>query len=347
MTKPRVVMHLAWGFWLGLLTAGVLFLIVLLWGAAVVSLIEGPTGAAWQAWVYAATVPLGPVVVIWTARRLAARQRARLVRIGVEVEAARTSYGRQILFHLYAIAVDVPAGLLVVEPRTGRRVAELDARVGRALLGPSRAETLTRRVATLARSRDEIIEATDAERRRIERDLHDGVQQRLVSMAMNLGMARATLPESPEREAIDAAHDEAVAALAELRDFVRGLHPAVLDARGLDAAISGIAARAPLPVRVTVDVEPRCAPGIEGVAYFVVSEALANVAKHASATSAGVTLTRSQDRLIIDITDDGRGGAVITSDSGLAKRAAGVDGTLTVTSPPGGPTSIVVELPCA
>ena len=242
------------------------------------------------------------------------------------------------------------AGVLAA-PWVARGVAFADEQAGRALLGPSRTEALTERVETLARSRSDIIAATDAERRRIERDLHDGAQQRLVSLAMKLGMARADLDGVPEpaRLAIEQAHDEAVQALAELRDLVRGLHPAVIDDRGLDAALSGIAARSPVPVRLRVDAGRRCSPTIEAVAYFVVSEALANVAKHAEATRADVTVSLSGDRLRVAVTDDGRGGAVFgagTGLRGLAQRAAAVDGTMTVDSPVGGPTTITVELPC-
>ena len=251
------------------------------------------------------------------------------------------------------------AALVRAAPWVARSVAEADEAGARALLGPSRSEELALRVESLARSRAEIVAATDAERRRIERDLHDGTQRRLVSLAMHLGMARASLADAPEevRQVIEQAHDEATEALAELRQLVRGLHPAVLDDRGLDAALSGIAANAPLPVRLRVDVATRCSPSIEAVAYFVVSEALTNVAKHADAGSAEVTVERAGDRLRVVVSDDGRGGATLdgggaTADGagtglrGLAQRAAAVDGTLTVDSPPGGPTAITVELPC-
>jgi signal transduction histidine kinase len=233
-------------------------------------------------------------------------------------------------------------------------VARLDEAAARALLGPSRSEELALRVEALARTRADIVAATDAERRRIERDLHDGAQQRLVSLAMNLGMARVKFADAPEpaREAIAAAHEEATQALTELRELVRGLHPAILDDRGLDPALSGIAARAPLPVYLHVDVAPRCSPSIEAVAYFVVSEALTNIAKHAHAHRAEVTAHRTGDRLRIVVTDDGQGGAVLdpvgagSGLRGLAQRAAAVDGTLSIDSPPGGPTRITVELPC-
>jgi signal transduction histidine kinase len=250
--------------------------------------------------------------------------------------------------------------MLAAAPWVARGVARADEAAARALLGPSRGEELAVRVEALARSRAEIVAATDAERRRIERDLHDGTQRRLVSLAMQLGMARERLAEAPEpvRRVIEQAHDEATEALAELRQLVRGLHPAVLDDRGLDAALSGIAATAPLPVRLRVDVATRCSPSIEAVAYFVVSEALTNVAKHAGAGHAEVTVQRTGDRLRVVVRDDGRGGATLdggaaaaangagTGLRGLAQRAAAVDGTLTVDSPPGGPTAITVELPC-
>jgi signal transduction histidine kinase len=249
----------------------------------------------------------------------------------------------------------------VVVTWAAQGVARVDELAARGLLGTGRTEELALRVESLARSRADVVAATDAERRRIERDLHDGAQQRLVYLAMNLGMARANLGDTPEpaRQAIEQAHDEATQALAELREFVRGLHPAVLDDRGLDAALSGIVARAPLPVRLRVDVAARCSPSIEAIAYFVVSEALTNVAKHAHANHAEVTVERSGDRLHIVVTDDGQGGAAALETGGggsgdgngsglrgLAQRAAAVDGTLTIHSPPGGPTTITVELPC-
>jgi signal transduction histidine kinase len=255
--------------------------------------------------------------------------------------------------------VALSAAVALAAPWVAGAVARADEAAGRALLGPSRSEELALRVEALARSRAEIVAATDAERRRIERDLHDGAQRRLVSLAMQLGMARASLGDdvpAPLRQVIEQAHDEATETLAELRQLVRGLHPVVLDDRGLDAALSGIAANAPLPVRLRVDMATRCSPAIEAVAYFVVSEALTNVAKHAGAAHAEVTVERAGDRLRVVVADDGRGGATLsppdppdgggTGLRGLAQRAAAVDGTLTVDSPPGGPTAIRVELPC-
>jgi signal transduction histidine kinase len=241
--------------------------------------------------------------------------------------------------------------LLFAAPWATAGVAALDARAARALLGPSRAEELEHRVEHLTQTRAGVVDAADAERRRLERDLHDGTQQRLVSLAMNLGMARAQATTADAaRLAIAEAHEEAKAALLELRHLIRGLHPVVLEDRGLDAALSGVAARMPVPVRLTVDLPRRPPPVIEAVAYFVVSEALANIAKHAQASQAEVFVQRVGDRLHLIISDDGVGGADPargTGLSGLARRASSVDGTFEIASPPGGPTLITVDLSCA
>ena len=240
--------------------------------------------------------------------------------------------------------------LLAAAPWLTAAVGTLDVAAARALLGPSRAEELEHRVERLAETRAGVVDAADAERRRLERDLHDGTQQRLVSLAMRLGMARAGHPDAAQANQIIAeAHEEAKAALLELRQLVRGLHPAVLEDRGLDAALSGVAARLPIPVRLTVDVPRRPSPTVEAVAYFVVSEGLTNIAKHAQASQAEVFVQRASDRLHIIVSDDGVGGAAPargTGLAGLAKRAASVDGTFEIASPPGGPTLLTVDLPC-
>ncbi|WP_113705533.1 sensor histidine kinase [Nonomuraea lactucae] len=248
------------------------------------------------------------------------------------------------------VYVAIGAVLLLLAPILARAMATLDLSVARVMLGPSRHE-LGRRIETLTESRAGVIDAADTERRRIERDLHDGAQQRLVSLAMNLGLARATLTDLPEpaRAAIEQAHEEAKQALKELRDFVRGLHPAVLNDQGLDAALSGVAARAPFPVRLRVDLERRPSPTIEAVAFFIVSETLTNIAKHAAATKAEVTVTRERDRLRVLVHDDGCGGATLEAGTGLrglAQRIGAVDGRFRLTSPFGGPTTIEVDLPC-
>jgi signal transduction histidine kinase len=267
---------------------------------------------------------------------------------------------RQLGYHLLAIVTGTIGGLLAVlfpfVPPLARRFARADESLARKLLGPGPREALTQRVESLARSRADLVDAADAERRRIERDLHDGAQQRLVSLAMNLGMARERLDgeSEPVRQALASAHDESVLALTELRQFIRGLHPAVLSDRGLVAALSGLAARAPLPVKLQVDVPRPASAAVEAVAYFIVSESLANVAKHAQATQAEVAVTRARDVLRITVTDNGRGGAAPGSRDGashtglrgLEQRAAAVDGTLSIDSPFGGPTVITAELPC-
>jgi signal transduction histidine kinase len=346
--------------------------LLLLWAAAIASLIGGP-GGDWVLIIgYVLMAVAGPVLLLWTVRGFAALHRARfraVLGVGLPTPAPVVAKGprrlvepwrtanpwRQLGYLLIAPAAAIAGSALVVLSGllAARWVARVDVLAAEALLGPSRADELTQRVESLARSRADIVAATDAERRRIERDLHDGAQQRLVSLAMNLGMARASLTDlpGPAREAIEQAHDEATQALTELRQFVRGLHPAVLDDRGLDAALSGIVARAPLPVRLAVDVPRRCSPTIEAIAYFVVSEALTNTVKHAHASRAEVTVRRTGDRLSIVVTDDGRGGAQAGEGDGsglrgLAQRAAAVDGTLAIDSPPGGPTTITVELPC-
>ena len=241
--------------------------------------------------------------------------------------------------------------LLLAAPWVTTGVAALDARAARALLGPSRAEELEHRVEQLAQTRAGVVDAADAERRRLERDLHDGTQQRLVSLAMNLGMARAHAATAEEaQDAIADAHEEAKAAVVELRNLIRGLHPPVLEDRGLDAALSGVVARMPIPVRLTVDVPRRPPPTVEAVAYFVVSEGLTNITKHAQASQAEVFVQRSGNRLHVIISDDGVGGADPargTGLAGLAKRASSVDGTFDIASPSGGPTLLTVDLPCA
>ena len=241
--------------------------------------------------------------------------------------------------------------LLAGAPWVTAAVGALDARAARVLLGPSRAEELEHRVEHLTQTRTGAVDAADAERRRLERDLHDGTQQRLVALAMRLGMARAEPAGATEaHQVIAEAHEDAKAALAELRNLIRGLHPAVLEDRGLDAALSGVTARMAIPVRLTVDMPRRPSPVIEAVAYFVVSESLTNITKHAQASQAEVVVQRAGDRLHIIVSDDGAGGADPargTGLAGLAKRAASVDGTFEIASPPGGPTLITVDLPCA
>jgi signal transduction histidine kinase len=250
-----------------------------------------------------------------------------------------------------ALIAGVLAGLmlLLASPVLTRWMAAGDAAVARGLLGSGR-EELTARIGELETSRAKVMDAAEAERMRIERDLHDGAQQRLVSLAIDLGRAKAKFGTDPEAAAaiVTQAHEQAKEALAELRSLVRGVHPPVLSDRGLDAALSGLAALSPVPVTVRVSLPRRPPPAVEAIAYFVVAEALTNVAKHARASRALVTVTQQGDLLTVTVRDDGIGGADPSGQglSGLAARAAGVDGQLVVTSPAGGPTVIEVTLPC-
>lgn len=245
----------------------------------------------------------------------------------------------------------IGTALVVAVPPMARAVAYGDARIAIALLGRARTEELVQRVEHLAQARTGTVDAADAERRRIERDLHDGTQQRLTALAMSLGVARATLPDlTPSAQAaLDQAHAEAKEALVELRGNVRGLHPAVLDDRGLDAALSGLAARSPIPVSLDVHVPQRLPRPVEAVAYFVVSEALTNVVKHSRASRTQVMARVADGRLHLRIVDDGAGGADPTTGTGLTglrQRVASVDGELTVESPLGGPTVLQAVIPC-
>ena len=247
-------------------------------------------------------------------------------------------------------AVTVGVVLLLNAPFVTRSMAAVQVWVDRKLLGPSR-RSLTARVGELERSRSRMVAAADTDRRRIERDLHDGAQARLVSLAMELGRAKAHFDDDPEgaKALITQAHENAKTALVELRGLVRGVHPPVLSDRGLDAALSGLAAICPVPVTVQVDVAKRPSATVEAVAYFVVAESLTNVAKHSGAAGATVSVRTESDVLHVVVRDDGRGGAVPTGAglAGLADRVQAVDGHLSIDSPAGGPTVIRVEIPCA
>ena len=240
--------------------------------------------------------------------------------------------------------------LLLAAPQITRGLGGADARLSRWLLGPP--SDLAARVTELEISRERVVDAAEAERRRIERDLHDGAQQRLVALAMDLGRAKAKFADDIDAAAglVDQAHAQAKEALAELRNLVRGVHPPVLTERGLDAALSGLAALCPVPVEVHVDVPVRPRSSVEAVAYFMVAEALTNVAKHSRARHAKVVVEGHgyPGTLTVMVSDDGIGGAEVNSPGlrGLADRVSGVDGRLSVESPSGGPTIIAAELPC-
>ncbi|MDI6519128.1 sensor histidine kinase [Streptomyces coelicoflavus] len=235
-----------------------------------------------------------------------------------------------------------------VLPFIARGLTNVDRAMVRGLLSPS--DELERRIAELESDRGIVVDTAAADLRRIERDLHDGAQARLVNLAMGLGLAKEKLLEDPDAAAamVDEAHGEVKLALQELRDLARGIHPAVLTDRGLDAALSSVASRCTVPVKVTADLTERPAAAIEGIAYFTVSELLQNVSKHSGARSASVEVWRSSDRLLIQVADDGHGGARLdggTGMRGLADRLSAVDGLFVVDSPEGGPTTVTAELP--
>jgi signal transduction histidine kinase len=207
------------------------------------------------------------------------------------------------------------------------------------------------RLVELRASRARLVEAGDAERRRLERDLHDGAQSRLVGLALQLRAARMRVKADSELAGLlDRAQDELQTSLAELRELARGIHPAVLTDRGLEPALQALVSRAPVPVTIEADGERRLPGAVESAAYFVVSEALANVAKYARATQASVAVKRLNGHVTVEVTDDGVGGADAMQGSGLrglADRVAALDGTLSVERPEGRGTRVHAEIPCA
>jgi signal transduction histidine kinase len=244
--------------------------------------------------------------------------------------------------------------LIVAAPWIIRGVSMGSRALVQTLLG-ARTRELEARIVHLSDSRARSVDAATAERQRIERALHDGAQMRLTALAMELGRAKERIDTDPDgaAELIGEAHEEAKRALAELRELARGIHPAVLTDRGLDAAVTALAARSPVPVDVAVQLDERPPAPVEATAYYVVAEGLTNVTRHAGATRASVVALRVGDRLVVEIHDDGRGGAAIapandlvpTGLRGLADRVAGVDGELVVSSPEGGPTTLRASIP--
>ncbi len=247
-------------------------------------------------------------------------------------------------------ATVVGLAVLPLAPRLTVAGANLHAALASGLLGPSRTAELEGAVKTLEVRTLKNVESAEMDRRRIERDLHDGAQQRLVALAMELGRAKEKFDQDPEaaRGLVDAAHGNAKLALEELRDLARGIHPAVLSDRGLDPALSALAGRSPIPVQVTFRVDRRLPAVVESAAYFVVSEALANAGKHSLASIVAVDVAEVDGEVVVEVMDDGVGGAVATGRglSGLADRVEGLGGRFEVLSPTGGPTLIRAVLPC-
>ncbi|GAA1623600.1 sensor histidine kinase [Actinoplanes couchii] len=233
-------------------------------------------------------------------------------------------------------------------------LARLHARICVAVLSYRTNEQLADRVAVLTRTRAEVLDAHGAELRRIERDLHDGTQARLVAIAMRLAVARDAFTDVPRDDAfveglIREAHEGVEEAMAELRTVIRSVYPPILADRGLDGALTAVTAGCAVPVKLELGDLERVPAAVAAVAYFTVAEALTNVSKHSGATGAGVRAGRTADRLSLVICDNGHGGADDRQGTGLAgirRRVSALDGTATVDSPAGGPTTVTVELPC-
>jgi signal transduction histidine kinase len=260
------------------------------------------------------------------------------------------------------LALGVGAAMLLAAPWVLRAVTSLDRWLVRGLLGPGR---LAERVRVLEANRTQVLDDSAVTLRRIERDLHDGTQAQLATLAMHLGQAKeklqhdADVPFDPAGalDLVDAAHTQAKEALAELRHIARGIHPPALDL-GLDAALATLVARSAVPAVLAIDVPERPSPAIESIAYFSAAELLANVARHSGAARAAVDVVVRDGRLVLTVRDDGRGGAAVWPGSadaagpgagsglaGLAERVHAVDGCLEIDSPSGGPTVVTVELP--
>ncbi|MFT3875916.1 MAG: histidine kinase [Propioniciclava sp.] len=253
------------------------------------------------------------------------------------------------------VGVPVLIGLVTIAtPLVIRGLAWLDAWASRALLGSVDAEELERRVGELVDARARTVNAADAERAKLERDLHDGAQQRLIALSVLLGQAEARLADAEADDGalalVRRARAETTGTIDELRTLTRGLRPPILEARGLDAALSAVAARLPMTVGLDIRLPERPDPALEAMLYFAVTEALTNVAKHGGGATASVTLERDGGLLRATVADDGPGGADVAGGTGLrgiADRLSGVDGRLFLSSPPGGGTVVTVEVPCA
>jgi signal transduction histidine kinase len=294
-------------------------------------------GTFWPAWVLVGTgLPLA--LHGWV--RYASRQRER--------RALRLQAGVSAILAVFFVLVWALAGGGYFWP--GWPIAVFAVALVVHALVEYRRDPLEERIRVLETTRAGAVDVQETELRRIERDLHDGAQARLVALGMNLGMAEQKLEADPDaaRDLVAEARVGIEEALRELRDLARGIHPPVLTDRGLEAAISSLAHTSAVPVSVSADVPERPPAAVETAAYFVVAEAMANAAKHAGATRIEVRLVRLPSTLVVEVSDDGRGGADPSGSglTGLRRRVEALDGTLTLTSPSGGGTTLRAELPC-
>jgi len=312
------------------------------WGRCRAGLADG---ARWRQVAYQLTATLvawtlaGAPLVVWAAA-------AYLVSLPLWGWAVGLSVPASFALALFGVAL---AGLAA---RVMTGCARLEAAYAAWLLGPDRYAVMQSKVENLTADRRQIIDAVAGERRRIERNLHDGVQARLVAVGIDLGMAETMLPGRPDdaRALLASAREKNRQSIAELREIGRGLHPAILEDRGLDAALSAVVAASPVPIRLSCDLATTPPPAIEEAAYFIVSEAVSNILKHAHARTAAVDVEADARALRILVHDDGLGGADVARGTGLAgvdARVRALEGTLRVASPPGGPTVVAVELPFA
>jgi signal transduction histidine kinase len=242
-------------------------------------------------------------------------------------------------------------GLLLVGVLAGPLVLKTYAQFSALLLAPTR-EEMAASLDRLNESRSQVVDASAAELRRIERDLHDGAQARLVSLGMSIGLAEQVVRDNPDLalKLLAEARASSGQALSDLRHLIRGIHPPVLAERGLDGAVRALAVSMPLPVELRIELEGRPPAPVESAAYFAIAEVLANVVKHSAARSAWVQLAYEPGRLVAIVGDDGTGGAIPRAGGGLRgieRRVAAFDGLIAVTSPVGGPTVVTMELPCA
>jgi len=301
-------------------------------------------GTYWPAWIwFAGLVPIG---LFWFLPEITDGLEGRRLRLAVHAGLSAWAGGILVLIWAFAgggpfwplVTIVVLAALVVLHALLLRRIEDRDE------------HELEERVVELTRTRRGALDVQAQELRRIERDLHDGAQARLVALSMQLGRAEERLGDRPEdRELVRAARAEAGAAIAELRDLARGIAPPVLADRGLEAALEALGSRSAIPVEVDGEAGERLAPAIESVAYFVVAESLTNAAKHAGPRArARVTLTREGEVLRVVVADEGAGGADPAGSglSGLRNRVEAVDGKLAIDSPAGGGTTVTAELPC-